>query len=132
MAYFPERTTITKKILSIINPDYSVFDFDTAMVTWWQNIRSTGGFGLTYAGSQAFAKAEIEFQEFDNGESSHMGNVGLSIGLDSKMITPYYFYSTDRRQKIKIYDPRIAMLITLHETVSSYLTTLEERKRSLS
>ena len=129
MAYFPDRITITKKILAIINPDYSVFDFDTAMVTWWQNIRSTGGFGLTYTGSKAFEKAEIEFQEFDNGMSSHMGNTGLSIGLDRKMTTPYYFYSTDRRQKIKIYDPRIAMLVTLHESVGSYLHTLEQRNK---
>ena len=129
MAYFPDRTSITKKILSLVNPDYTEDDLHQAMVTWWQNIRTTGGFGLTYAGSQAFEKAEIEFQEFDNGMSSHMGNTGLSIGLDRKMTTPYYFYSTDRRQKIKIYDPRIAMLVTLHESVGSYLHTLEQRNK---
>ncbi len=129
MAYFPDRTTITKKILSIINPEYTEADLHQAMVTWWQNIRSTGGFGLTYAGSQAFEKADIESQEFDNGMSSHMGNTGLSIDLDRKMTTPYYFYSADRRQKIKIYDPRIAMLVTLHESVGSYLHTLEQRNK---
>lgn len=132
MAYFPDRSLVTKKILSIINSDYTEDDLHQASVTWWQNIRSTGGFGLTYAGSQAFERAEIEFQEFDNGQSSHNGNMALSINLDRKMTTPYYFYSNNRRQKVKIYDPRVAMLITLYETVSSYLATLEERKRSLS
>jgi hypothetical protein len=129
MAYFADRTAITKKILAIINPEYTEVDLHQAMVTWWQNIRSTGGFGLTYTGSQAFEKAELEFQEFDNGVSSHMGNSGLSIGLDRKMITPYYFYSTDKRQKIKIYDSRIAMLVTLHESVGAYLKTLDERNK---
>jgi hypothetical protein len=129
MAYFADRTAITKKILSIINPEYTEADLHQAMVTWWQNIRSTGGFGLTYAGSQAFEKAELEFQEFDNGVSSHMGNSGLSIGLDRKMITPYYFYSNEKRQKIKIYDSRIAMLVTLHESVGAYLKTLDERAK---
>ena len=129
MAFFADRTAITKKILAIINPGYTEADLHQAMVTWWQNIRSTGGFGLTYAGSQAFEKAELEFQEFDNGVSSHMGNSGLSIGLDRKMITPYYFYSNDKRQKIKIYDSRIAMLVTLHESVGAYLKTLDERNK---
>jgi hypothetical protein len=129
MAYFADRTSITKKILAIINPEYTEADLHHAMITWWRNIRSTGGFGLTYAGSQAFEKAELEFQEFDNGVSSHMGNSGLSIGLDRKMITPYYFYSNEKRQKIKIYDSRIAMLVTLHESVGAYLKTLEERNK---
>lgn len=129
MAYFADRTTITKKILAIINPEHTVLDLDTAMVTWWKNIRSTGGFGLTYAGSKAFEKAEIAFQEFDEGDSGYIGNMGLSLLLDSKMTTPYYFYSDQRRQKIKIYDSRIAMLITLHESVGAYLKTLEQRNK---
>lgn len=129
MIKFPDRRMITEKIMSIIKPEYTVFDVDTAMVTWWQNIRSTGGFGLTYAGSKAFEAAEIEYQEFDNGDSSHFGNMSLSISLDRKMTTPYYFYSDQRHQKIKIYDGRIAMLISLHESVSDYLKTLDQRAK---
>lgn len=127
MIKFPDRVMITEKVMTIIKPDHTVHDIDNAMITWWQNIRSTGGFGLTYVGSKAFESAEIEYQEFDNGESSHMGNTGLSIGLDRKMTTPYYFYSDQRRQKIKIYDPRIAMLVSLHESVGAYLKTLDTR-----
>ena len=127
MIKFPARTDITEKVLSLIKPDYTVFDLDTAMVTWWKNIRSTGGYGLTCAGSQAFEKADIEFQEFDDGASSYMGNMTLSLLLDAKMVTPYYFYSHDKRRKIKIYDGRIAMIITLYETVSDYIKTLDNR-----
>lgn len=129
MAYFADRTTITKKILAIINPEYTEADLHQAMVTWWQNIRSTGGFGLTYAGSQAFEKAELEFQEFDNGASGYISNMAFSLLLDSKMVTPYYFYSDQRLKKVKIYDSRIAMLVTLHDTIGHYLNTVEERNK---
>jgi hypothetical protein len=53
----------------------------------------------------------------------------LSISLDKKMTTPYYFSSADRRQKIKIYDSRIAMIIVLHGTFELYLNTLEPRNK---
>jgi hypothetical protein len=43
------------------------------------------------------------------------------------MTTPYYFYNDQRRQKIKIYDGRIAMLVSLHESVSAYLKTIDDR-----
>jgi hypothetical protein len=127
MIKFPDRRMIVEKVITIIKPEHTVFDIDNAMVTWWQNIRSTGGFGLTYAGSKAFESAQIEYQEFDDGESSYMGNVGMATGLDRKMTTPYYFYNDQRRQKIKIYDGRIAMLVSLHESVSAYLKTIDDR-----
>jgi hypothetical protein len=127
MIKFPARRMITEKIMAIIKPEHTVSDIDNAMITWWQNIRSTGGFGLTYAGSKAFESAQIEYQEFDDGESSHMANIMLSTGLDRKMTTPYYFYNDQRRQKVKIYDGRIAMLVSLHESVGAYLKTIETR-----
>lgn len=127
MIKFPDRTAITEKVLSIIKPDYTVFDLDTAMVTWWKNIRSSGGYGLTYAGSRAFEKVEIEHQEFDEGPSSYMGMMSLSLSLDAKMMVPYYFYSHDKQRKVKIYDGRISMVITLYESVSDYLKTLDDR-----
>lgn len=128
MIKFPARSEVTDKVLSILNPDYTEDDLYNANIIWWKNIRSTGGFGLTYSGSQAFEKAEIEFQEFDDGASSHMGNMTLSLLLDAKMVTPYYFYSHDNRRKVKIYDGRVAMIITLYETVSDYIKTLDNRQ----
>ena len=127
MIKFPDRSTVTERILSIIKPDYTSEELKTASVTWWQNIRSSGGFGLTYAGSRAFEQAEIDYQEFNNGPSSFMGNMGLSTALDRKMPCPYYFYSDKGNQKIKIYDGRIAMIVSLTESVSAYLKTLEDR-----
>jgi hypothetical protein len=128
MAKFADRSTITKTVLSLIKGDYTDADLKAAESSWWKNIRSTGGFGLTYAGSKAFAEAEIESQEFINGQSSHNSNLGLSLLLDSKMTVPYYFYSDQKLQKIKIYDGRISMLITLYEDINSYLKTIEKRK----
>jgi len=127
MIKFPDRRMIVETVIAIIKPEHTVSDVDNAMITWWQNIRSTGGFGLTYIGSKAFESAQIEYQEFDDGESSHVGNIRLSTDLDRKMTTPYYFYNDQRRQKVKIYDGRIAMLVSLHESVGAYLKTLETR-----
>ena len=128
MINFPTKSEITEKVLSILNTDYTADDLHNANVTWWKNIRSTGGYGLTYAGSQAFEKAEIEFQEFDEGPSGYMSMMSMSLTLDTKMVTPYYFYSNEKRRKVKIYDSRIAMLITLYETVNDYIKTLDDRR----
>ena len=128
MAKFADRSTITKTVLSLIKSEYTGTDLKAAESTWWQNIRSTGGYGLTYAGSKAFDEAEIEYQEFINGPSSHNANLGLSLRLDSKMIVPYYFYSDQKQQKIRVYDSRISLLIALYEDINSYLQTLDKRK----
>lgn len=125
--FVKDRRLITKTVLSLINPDHTENDLDTAMATWWQNIRSTGGYGLSYAGSRAFDKAEIGHTEFEDGPSSHMGNMSRNLSLDRKMLVPYYFYSDKKTRKIKVYDDRVALLITLHENIGSYLQTLDLR-----
>lgn len=125
MIKFPDRQMIVEKVLSILNSNYTADDLRNANITWWKNIRSTGGYGLTYAGSQAFEKAQIEFQEFDNGHSGYVSNMGLSMQLDRKMVAPYYFYSDKKHQKIRIYDSRVAMMIVLCDSdVNAYLESL--------
>ena len=127
MTKFPARRLIVRKILEIINPDYNDASVDDAMAIWWQNPRSTGGFGLSYAGQLAFEKAEIEYVEFDEGPSSYMGNMSFAAALNAKMVVPYYFYSNEKRKKIKIYDSRVTMLIAFYESVGAYLNTIERR-----
>lgn len=129
MSKFADRDMITEKILSILTPEYSVKELHDAKVTWWKNFRNTGGYGLTVAGARAFEQADLDFVEFDDGPSDVMLNNALGLLLDSKMVTPYYFYIADRRRKIRIYDSRVVMLIGLYDTVSAYLQSLERRPK---
>ena len=129
MTKYADRATVTKTVLSILKSDYHKDDLHNAEVTWWQNIRSTGGFGLTETGSKAFDKAELSFVEFDNGASSYQRNHELRIIADNKMLVPYYIRIHDKKQKIRVYDSRISLLIVLYDTIDEYLKSAESRNK---
>lgn len=124
---FPSREQVTSAVLKIVQPDYADRDFNAAMKSWWQNIRSTGGFGLTYAGSKSFELAGLDFEEFET-KSSPL-SVGFAMELDKKMPVPYYRYTNKGAQRVKIYDERISLLVILYDTIDTYLSHLEPRHK---
>lgn len=124
-----------EKIVSVVLPllpGYSVFEHertvDYAMKTWWTNIRSTGGLGLTAYGSKMFDAAGIESHQFEMGPSSSMGNLATSLILNQNMLCPYYFYSERKTRIVEVYDSRIAMLILLCGDINEYITRLRDNK----
>lgn len=125
MMLFPSRDLITKTVLTLLKPEHDDNDLHRASVTWWQNLRSSGGYGLTMVGAKAFDTAELQFVEFDNGASSIMTDLALRVHLDKKMTVPYYFFIEKKRQKIRVYDERISLLIILYDGVTSYLKSIE-------
>jgi hypothetical protein len=125
MTKFPDRQSITEKVMAIIKPDHVIYDIDTAMVTWWRNIRSTGGFGLTSTGAKAFEQAEFEYQEFDAGARLGASHSILALKLDKYMPATYYLHIINNRQKIRVYDSRVSMMIVLCDSdVNAYLESL--------
>lgn len=127
MIQFATRDQITSAVLKILMPDHSKEDLHKAKVTWWQNFRSTGGFGLTFNGSKAFQNAEIEYQEYEISRVATVTGLGYSSLLDKKMIVPYYFYVDKGIFKIKVYDSRVSMLIVLYDSVMDYVNSLPSR-----
>jgi len=127
--FVTDRRAITERVLSILEPEHSAERLDQCMVLWWRNIRSTGGFGLTTEGDSRFQSAGLESWEFTDGiVQNSISAAAFSASLDKKMIAPYYAYFSNKHKYLRVYDSRVATMMTLYGNVGEYLNTLEARK----
>lgn len=124
ISYNTNRSEITKKILEIINPEYGDSDLRSAIITWWINIRPNGGLGLTETGHTAFERAQLEQYTFEVDIPLPTIYV-IAMRCDRAISCPYYLRYIQRQRYISVYDSRIAMMIQLHGSFSSYLNYLE-------
>lgn len=118
-----DRELIIKRILQIINPDHTDDDIKNSYLSWWVNIRNTGGLGLTDFGYQCFQRAELDsFTFFINKSTPSLAVYAVTI--DKKMLCPYHLRYIKRDRYITVYDTRIATLIQLHGNFDSYIDSL--------
>lgn len=125
--FIVDKNKITKKIIELINPEYTNNEFEFAKKTWWNNIRSTGGLGLTFEGKEAFDLAEIDFWDFQV-KTSEIIKSTTKLKLDHYFPSPYYLFLRNISIKatpiIRVYDSRIASLIMIHGSLTEYLISL--------
>jgi hypothetical protein len=114
-------------VLDLIKPDNTEQDIVDAMITWWQNIRRTGGLRLTEIGDGAFRLADLEYHEFDAGSyNNSLSSIGLMAKLDKKMPAPFFIVFQQRRKYVRVYDSRIALVMALYDDFNAYLESLED------
>lgn len=118
-----DKDVITAKVLAIIDPDYSAEKFRIARITWWKNIRSSGGLGLTDLGNECFQQAEIVSTEHKFDVDVLPWTIHL-LALDKKITCPYFLYVKNRRAYVVLYDDRVSVMCVLHGSVKAYLDTL--------
>jgi len=127
-----DRRLIVKRVLDIIKPDNTEEDIVAAMVSWWQNIRRTGGLRLTARGDELFRLADLEYHEFDAGPLSHLSMATsqnalvFAATLDKRMPAPFFLTFKDRRKYVRVYDSRIALVMALYDDFDAYLDSLED------
>lgn len=122
--FVKNRNAITRKILGIVMPDYSDEMLDNSLLTWWVNIRSTGGLGLTDVGYQAFTKADLENYTFFIDKATPSLHI-YAVEIDRKIPSPYYLRYIKRDRYITVYDTRVATMIQLYGSVHDYISKLE-------
>jgi hypothetical protein len=122
--FVSDRREIIKRVLS--TDDTAVID--SAMKSWWQNIRSSGGLGLSERGDEQFRLANLEYYDYDYTITNYASSVRLAVQLDIKMITPYYLhYKNSKHSYVRIYDGRVAVMIALYGNINNYIDTLLTR-----
>ena len=124
--YVTDRYKITQKILEIIHPEYGPADLKRASVSWWVNIRTGGGLGLTDVGFKAFQLADLESYTYEVDIQKQTIYV-IGMRVDRVLSSPYYLRYIKRDRYITVYDTRIAMMIKLYGTFSSYIESLESK-----
>lgn len=126
--FVTDKNAITGKILGLIKPDYTADELRNANLTWWANIRSTGGLGLTARGYAAFTAAAIDCWEFKPTQAGYLVWPKTVLKLDTYLHSPYYIALSGSGSHIKIYDGRIASLIHLYGGLENYLSKLETKR----
>jgi len=107
------KLSLTKQILNAINNPPSE---DLALMTWWMNIRETGGMGLTDEGFRIFTDVlEVMHYDWEFPDNKMLGN-RIVLALDRKMEFPYYIKQPRGKKtpgKIFLFGERDAVLINL-------------------
>lgn len=97
------------------------------ILKWWFTGRS-GGLRLTERGDQAFKLAEIEFYEyeFSIGQISSTYH-SFALQLSKKISCPYYLDVNTKKGAfiIRLYDSKIAMMISLYGNLKDYLESVK-------
>lgn len=101
-------------------PDSLKHPEEQAMLTWWANIRDSGGLRLTPYGYKVMHdQLEIESWSVDIAEFKNTLTKKILLELDHKLEYPYYI---DFKQKRLIFfSSREAMMATLYGDISAWL-----------
>jgi hypothetical protein len=135
MIYPKSKKEITEVVLAELPVDstWHEMPLDKVVFRWW--VTGRGGFGLRLSdeGASAFAQANITFYQFPVGKI--WGNDPKALKpelitqeLSKKIKCPYYLsVNTEDKVRIpiiKIYDHKIAMMVTLYGTLREYLDSV--------
>lgn len=134
---YKTKKEITEKILLELKDDpdnpWKNLTADKVLFQWWMSGRSGLGLRLTVTGHEALSLAKIEYYEFPiDLEKVKNGGVRnwdkLSLQLSKKLNCPYFIGVKDKIPFIRIYDHRIAMMMTLFGNLGEYLDSVVKYK----
>lgn len=111
------KREITETILSLLD---HVMDVDTAMRTWYQNIRRQGGMRLTESGRTALMAANL--QNWSLEIEPRTITKSMLIEMDRKIPWPYYIDT--RRKKLILFSSRDAMMMSIYGDLEKWIKSL--------
>lgn len=93
---------------------------EEAMVSWWVNLRESGGLRLTYHGYHTLHNIlEVESWSVDIGNAKQIMTKKVILDLDRKLTWPYYI--DPKLKRIVFFSSREAMMATLYGDLQSWL-----------
>jgi hypothetical protein len=128
-----KKEKITQAVIQQQPTGWTEWTMDDAMVKWWQTGRRSDGLRLTEIGDMAFRLGEIEFYQYDFIPKAMENYHSYILDLNKKIKCPY-FLGVNRVQGkknqpyIRLYDSKIAMLISLYGTLDEYLKSVKVRQ----
>ena len=124
------KELITTAVLGQL-PNKSEITLTDAISTWWF-VKSGHGLRLTAEGDLAFRLAEIEFFDLPLKVSTDKW-YSFIIDAGRKISCPYYIGvnkkdTANKQAYIRLYDSKIAMMVTLYGDIYSYLESVKVSK----
>lgn len=115
------KSALTAELLKSIPADRRP-ELHSAMVAWWYNLRTDGGYRLTNEGlSVVCDSAEVESYIYDLKDSENLSNKQL-LDLDRKLQCPYYLV-VKKNQVVRIvfFDSKEYMTARLYNNLEQFL-----------
>jgi len=122
------KETITEIVLKQL-PAWSDLSKENALRTWWYTGANSEVLRLSELGDVHFRTAQIEFYQYDFTPKPEDSHHSYMIELGKKMRCPYYIGVNKVEGKkskpyIRLYDSKIAMMLSLYGDLDSYLKSV--------
>lgn len=128
MSNLNQKIKITKIIKENLpsTSSYTNIDIEHLLFRWWATGRSGTGLRLSEEGKHAFTEAQIEYYDYplllEN--KKDLSKTEYTLTLNKKLNCPFYVgYKTQNYKSafVRIYDSKIAMVISLYGNLREYL-----------
>jgi hypothetical protein len=116
-----DKKQLTQELVALL-PESHGATVDTAMKTWWFNLRKKGGLRLTKTGHDAFKQdldlSHYEFTVDDPGNFTQH----LILDLDRKMQMPYYIHAVKGvPKKVIFFGSQEAVMVNLYGDLKKFI-----------
>jgi hypothetical protein len=126
------KELITQAVIGQMPEGWTDYTMEEAMKKWWQTGLRGESLRLTEIGDMAFRLGEIEFYQYDFTTKIEGSYHNYVLELSRKIKCPYFLGVNKNEGKknkpyIRLYDSKIAMMISLYGNIDSYLKSLKVR-----
>lgn len=127
------KELITTAVYEQIPSELRIATVEESLRRWWQTGARSDGLRLTEIGDWSFRVAEIEFYQYDFKPKAVESYHSYILDLNKKLKCPYYLGVNKQEGKksvpyIRLYDSKIAMMLSLYGDLDSYLNSIKVRK----
>jgi hypothetical protein len=116
-----DKRKITDELVALL-PDRKKISADSAMRSWWFNLRKNGGMRLTTMGHQTFVQ-DLALEHYEYAiDNPMLFNQQTILDLDRKMQMPYYISATKGiPKKIVFFGSKEAVMVNLYGNLKQFL-----------
>ena len=116
-----DKRKLTEELIALL-PDQQRVNLESALPSWWFNLRRNGGMRLTSTGYQTLAE-DLELEHYSyNIDDPHTFNKQLILKLDRKMQMPYYIHAVKGIPKrIVFFGSKEAVMVNLYGNLQQFL-----------
>ena len=127
------KELITGAVVKQMPDGWTDWTTEEAMKKWWQTGSRGDSLRLTEIGDVAFRLGEIEFYEYEFTAKIEGSYHNYILDLSRKIKCPYYLGVTKsegkkNRPHIRLYDSKIAIMVSFYGNIDSYLKSLKVRR----
>jgi len=127
------KEQITFAVIKELPEAWEEWTLEEAMKTWWQTGQRGDSLRLTDIGDTAFRLAEIEFYKYEFTKKIEGSYHSYILDLSKKLKCPYFLGVNKQEGKksqpyIRLYDSKVAMMVSLYGDIDSYLKSIKVRK----